>query len=107
MTKPFMSLLALTVVLGLVLEVWPKGRKSLQNVALPDTNARPKLPRKGVSGRVSRFTLTFRTHVGGWDGVLDCPRLIGAHPCITLMLPLEPGWSLSAAGICRCSIPAF
>ena len=36
------------------LEVRPKGRKSLKNVILPDTNFRPKLPRKGVSGRASR-----------------------------------------------------
>ena len=42
------------------LEVWPKGRKSLQNVALPDTNVRPKLPRKGVSGRVSRACWSYR-----------------------------------------------
>ena len=37
-----------------LLEARPRSPKALQNVAPPDTNFCPKLPRKGVSGWVSR-----------------------------------------------------
>ncbi len=38
----------------IILEARPKSRKSPKIVTPPDTNFWPKLPRKGVFGRISR-----------------------------------------------------